>query len=168
MAAPGEVTRLADGRVLLTSQEEFDGKTLFDWHPLAEAHRWAHLHTVAGRSPFARIISPRRLDTGQDYVAALVPGWQAVLAPDGTSTLVDSWSGRFGSVTLKCFDSWGFRTTSEEGDFASIARRLEPLSNTDQQLLVERKFGRAQVDRRPRPRRGARGRWRTHGDSGRR
>jgi len=145
VGTPAEVTRLADGRVQLTSLALFEGKTLFDWHPLADAHRWAHVHTIVDRSPFARIISPRRLGTGQDYVAALVPGWQAVLAADGTSTLADSWSGGAGSVTLKCFDSWGFRTTSEEGDFASIARRLEPLSDDDQRLLAEKQFGRAQV-----------------------
>ena len=145
VGTPVEVTRLADGRVRLTSLALFEGKTLFDWHPLADAHRWAHVHTVAGRSPFARIISPRKLGTGQDYVAALVPGWQAVVAADGTSTLVDSWSVGAGVVTLKCFDSWGFRTTSEEGDFASIARRLEPLSDDDQRLLAKKQFGRAQV-----------------------
>ena len=145
VGTPAEVTRLADGRVRLTSQETFEGRTLFDWHPLADAHRWAHVHTVAGRSPFARVISPRKLDTGQDYVAALVPGWQAVLAPDGSSSLTDSWTAGAGTVTLKCFDSWGFRTTSEEGDFASIARRLEPLSDADQQLLTQNRFGRAQV-----------------------
>ena len=38
------------------------------------------------------MISPRELDVGKDYIAALVPGWQAVLAPDGTSALADSWS----------------------------------------------------------------------------
>ncbi len=172
VGTPAEVTRLADGRVRLTSQETFEGRTLFDWHPLAQAHRWAHVHTVAGRSPFARVISPRKLDTGQDYVAALVPGWQAVLAPDGSSSLTDSWTAGAGTVTLKCFDSWGFRTTSEEGDFASIARRLEPLSDADQQLLTQNRFGRAQVivgpcprydagggrraDRHPAPRRSAR------------
>lgn len=145
VGTPGEVTRLADGRVRLASQALFEGKTLFDWHRLSDAHRWAHVHTIAGRSPFARIISPRKLGTGQDYIAALVPGWQAVLAPDGTDTLADSWPGGAGTVTLKCFDSWGFRTTSQEGDFASITRRLEPLSDDDQRLLTQRQFGRAKV-----------------------
>ena len=53
VGTPAEVLLLADGRVQLTSQEVFEGRTLFDWHPLANAHRWAHVHTVAGaaRSP---------------------------------------------------------------------------------------------------------------------
>ncbi|HEY8718645.1 hypothetical protein [Pengzhenrongella sp.] len=145
VGTPAEVTRLADGRVRLTSGEQFEGKTLFDWHPLTDAHRWAHVHTIVDHSPFSRIISPRKLDTGQDYVAALVPCWRAVLNPDGTSTLADSWPGGAGTVTLTCFDSWGFRTTTEQGDFASIAQRLEPLSDDDQTLLAEKQFGRARV-----------------------
>lgn len=140
-----EVLPLANGLVQLTSQASFEGRTLFDWHPLSDAHRWAHVHTVAGRGSFARVICPRKLDVGTDYTAALVPGWRAAVAPDGTSALADSWGAGAGTVTLPCFDSWGFRTTSEQGDFASIARRLDPLTDDEQRLLAERKFGRAQL-----------------------
>jgi hypothetical protein len=142
---PAEVTRLADGRVRLTSQALFEDKTLFDWHPLGQAHRWAHVHTTAGRDPFSRIICPRKLATGTDYVSALVPGWQVTLAPDGTSALIDSWGAETGTVTLPCFDSWGFRTTTEQGDFASIAQRLEPLTDHETSLLTASGFGRAQL-----------------------
>ena len=138
VGTPTEVTRLADGRVQLT------GSALFTAHPLAVAHRWAHVHTVGGRT-FARIICPRQLETDQDYVAALVPGWQATLASDGTSTLADSWADSSPSVTLPCFDSWGFRTTTDPGDFAAVAQRLEPLTDEDAQLLATSQFGRAQV-----------------------
>lgn len=146
-----EVHPLGNGRVQLTSQGLSEGRTLFDWHPLGDAYRWAHVHTVAGRGPFSRVICPRRLAVGTDYTAALVSGWQAVLAPDGTSTLTDSWTGGVGTVTLRCFDSWSFRTTSEQGDFASIARRLDPLTDDEQQQLLDRKFGRASIQVGPVP-----------------
>jgi hypothetical protein len=138
VGTPAEVIPLPDGRVQLT------GAALFAAHPLAAAHRWAHVHTVAGRS-FARIICPRALTTGQEYVAALVPGWQANLAADGSSTLADSWADGTASVALPCFDRWTFRTTVDPGDFATLAQRLEPLTGADRQLLAERQFGRAQV-----------------------
>ncbi|WP_165372874.1 hypothetical protein [Pengzhenrongella frigida] len=137
VGTPTEVTPLADGRVQLS------GGALFGAHPLAAAHRWAHVHTVAGRT-FSRIICPRPLSTGQEYVAALVPGWRAELAAD-RDTLADSWTAGSASVTLPCFDRWTFRTTADPGDFAAVARRLEPLTPADQQLLAERQFGRAQV-----------------------
>jgi hypothetical protein len=151
VGTPAEVLLLGNGGVQLTSQEVFEERTLFDWHPLANAHRWAHVHTVAGRGPFSRVICPRELDVGKDYIAALVPGWRAVLAPDGTSALADSWGVGAGSVTLPCFDSWVFRTTSEHGDFASIAQRLDPLTDAEQQHLAERQFGRARIDVGPVP-----------------
>ena len=150
VGTPSEVTLLDDGRVRLTSQVLFEGKTLFDWHPLTDAHRWSHVHAVADRA-FSRVICPRKLATGTDYVAVLVPGWRAILAPDGTSTLSDSWGNGSGTVTLLCFDSWPFRTTTEQGDFASIAQRLEPLTDGDQMLLAEKQFGRARVEIGPVP-----------------
>lgn len=146
-----EVARLPDGRVRLNSQELNGGRTLFDWHPLGDAHRWAHVHTVPGRGPFSRVICPRQLDSGKDYVAALVAGWQAAVLPDGTSTLSDSWGVGAGTVTLRCFDSWGFRTSTEQGDFASIAQRLDPLTDGEQALLVTQQFGRARVQVGPVP-----------------
>ena len=138
VGTPSEVTLLADGRVRLS------GASLFDAHPLAGSHRWAHVHEVPGRK-FSRIVSPRSLVTGQNYLAVLVPAWRAVVAPDGSSSLVDSWPTASGTVTLPCFDRWTFRTTEDPGDFAAVAKRLEPLSDAEATVLAQRSFGRAQV-----------------------
>ena len=135
---PGEVELLGDGRVRLTGAE------LFAQHPLGLSHRWAHAHDVGGRR-FARVVSPRLLTTAKDYVAVLVPGWQATVAADGSTTLVDSWPTPSGSVVLPCFDRWTFRTTADPGDFASIARRLDPLSPEEAAELRRLRFGRAAV-----------------------
>ena len=172
VGTPAEVTRLADGRVRLTSQETFEGRTLFDWHPLAQAHRWAHVHTVAGRSPFARVISPRKLDTGQDYVAALVPGWQAVLAPDGTQQpdrLVD---GRRGDRHAEVLRQLGFsnhvggRRLRLDRPPAGAAERRRPAATHREPVRPRPGHrrpcprydagGRRRADRHPAPRRSAR------------
>jgi hypothetical protein len=146
VGSPVEVTRLPDGRVQLSGGDFFAG------HPLADTFvgRWAHVHSVPGRR-FSRILCPRQLEPGADYVAALVPGWQVQTAPDGTDSLVDSWSAGSGTIVLPCFDSWTFRTIAEEGDFASIAQRLEPLTDAESAQLVARDFGRADVSIGPLP-----------------
>ena len=134
-----------DGRV------ELAGAELFEQHPLSVAsHRWAHVHETPGGT-FSRIISPRELHPGVEYVVALVPAWRPQTQADGTLTLVDSWADGTPSVTLPCFDSWGFRTTVDPGDFASISRRLEPLSDEDAAMLAAKQFGRARVEVGPLP-----------------
>jgi hypothetical protein len=138
VGAPGEVELLGDGRVRLT------GATLFAEHPLAASHRWAHAHDVGGRQ-FARVVSPRTLATGQDYVAVLVPAWTVTVAADGSAALADSWPSPAGTVVLRCFDHWTFRTTTEPGDFAFIAQRLDPLTPVEAAELRARRFGRAAV-----------------------
>lgn len=138
VGTPDEVHRLADGRVTLS------GADLFTAHPLAQSFLWAHVHETPGRT-FSRILSPRELALDQDYVAALVPAWQAQFNADGTSTLTDSWPTADSSVTLTCFDSWTFHTTADPGDFASISQLLEPLSDTDSAMLRAKQFGRAKV-----------------------
>ena len=144
VGTPAEVELLADGRVRLT------GAQLFAAHPLAQSTGWAHVHDVPGRR-FARIVSPRQLTVGQDYLAVLVPAWQATVAPDGSTTLADSWPTAIGSATLPCFDRWAFRTSPEHGDFSTIARRLEPLTAAEEAVLAAREFGRAAVTVGPLP-----------------
>ena len=131
-----EVQRLPDGQVTLSGGE------LFASHPLAQSFLWAHVHETPGRT-FSRILSPRELALDQDYVAVLVPAWQAQFNADGTSTLTDSWPSAAASVTLPCFDSWTFHTTADPGDFASISQRLEPLNDADSAMLRAKQFGRA-------------------------
>lgn len=138
VGTPQEVAPQPGGRVQLAGNE------LFGEHRLASSARWAHVHKTPGRD-LSRIMSPRRLEVGQDYVVALVPAWTATFATDGTSTLADAWTGA-GPVVLPCYDTWTFRTTSDPGDFAALARRLEPLSQADIALLVARRFGRASVE----------------------
>ena len=138
VGTPAEVALLPGGRVQLSGAE------LFAQHPLAASARWAHVHATPGRT-FARIVSPRRLTTDQDWLAVLVPAWTVTFAPDGSSTLRDSWPGDAGPSVLPCFDSWAFRTTADPGDFAAVSRRLEPLTEADTAMLTARGFGRARV-----------------------
>ena len=69
VGTPAEVSLGTDGRV------ELAGATLFQQHPLSVSHRWAHVHETPGRM-FSRVVSPRALQPGVEYVAALVPGWR--------------------------------------------------------------------------------------------
>jgi hypothetical protein len=144
VGTPAEVSLEADGRVALA------GAMLFQQHPLSVSHRWAHVHETTGR-PFSRVVSPRALQPGVEYVAALVPGWRLETQADGTLSLADSWTDATLSVTLPSFDNWGFRTTADPGDFASISRRLEPLTDADAALLTAKEFGRARVEIGPLP-----------------
>ncbi|WP_049561968.1 hypothetical protein [Nonomuraea sp. SBT364] len=130
-----EVSLLPDGRVRLSGAE------LFAQHPLAASHRWAHVHRTPGGT-FSRILSPRLLHPGRDYVAALVPGWR--LLPG--RQLADAWQDGTDAVTLPCFDRWSFRTTADAGDFATVAARLEPLSPAETTMLADKQFGRAHVE----------------------
>ncbi len=138
VGSPTEVQLQPDGQVILTGPDVFTG------HRLADSFRWAHVHEAPGRT-FARVLSPRPLNLAQDYVAALVPGWCAKTAADGSVTVVDSWTDGTTSATLPCFDSWTFRTTADAGDFASVATRLEPLAPAEAALLEAAQFGRAMV-----------------------
>lgn len=117
--------------------------------PLAESWAWAHAQLTAdgpGEAPTAalaaterslsRIISPRRLQTDTDYVAALVPAFEAgrlaglgkPLDGHETGDLIDAWdSTATDPVDLPAYDTWRFRT-GIGGDFESLVRRLEPRS----------------------------------------
>lgn len=131
VGTPADVTVNAD-EVTLSG-------TVFAAHPLAESHKWAHVHDVPGRT-LCRILSPIDLATNTDYVAALVPGWRLV-----GDDLQDSWGPGTATVTLPCFDSWTFHTTPDPGDFKSIAARLEPLDAAEDADLKTKSFGRARV-----------------------
>ena len=94
----------------------------------APSHRWAHVHDVGGRR-FSRVVSPAPADDRRRTTSPCSsPAGRRTVAADGSTTLVDSWPTPTGSVTLPCFDRWTFRTTADPGDFASIARRLDPLT----------------------------------------
>jgi hypothetical protein len=110
---------------------------------------FAHAQVVGGASPaiadrlsdehalanLSRLICPRKLEPGKAYRAALVPafdcGAKAGLGKPG-GTLGPAWtravdgSDAESPVQLPVFDSWEFHT-GPEGDFKSLAERLEPI-----------------------------------------
>ena len=116
--------------------------------PLADAWAWAHAQlagkkgegpTIAQRlgdshaaTNLSRIVCPRRLDPKSNYIAALVPSYDAGVkaglgAPGGT--VGPAWS-RAGDgsdagddILLPVYDSWRF-STGMKGDFESLAGKL--------------------------------------------
>ncbi len=82
----------------------------------------------------SRIICPRRLDDGVNYVACLVPAFDcgvkvAMGLPGGT--LDPAWTRAAGDddeeIVLPVYDHWRF-TTAKGGDFEELARRLVPIA----------------------------------------
>ncbi len=110
--------------------------------PPSEAWAWAHSQLLGALSgPVAdsldaapglwraRILSPRRLDPGQSYLAALVPvfaaGAAAALgAAAPAQPLAFAWDpAASGTVTLPTYHHWTF-ATSADADFETLARRI--------------------------------------------
>ncbi len=81
----------------------------------------------------SRLLCPRRLDDGVDYVACVVPafdvGVQTGLGLSG-GTLGPAWTRSPGDedqeVLLPVYDHWRF-STARGGDFEELARRLVPI-----------------------------------------
>jgi hypothetical protein len=118
--------------------------------PLGESWSWAHAQVVSEaasntgiqadlqkdpRSNVSRLVSPRRLEPRKDYVACVVPAFEPGrlrglgLAGDGSSaamqTLAPAWNtATVADVTLPVYHHWAF-STSDAGDFESLARRLQ-------------------------------------------
>ncbi|HEX6312895.1 MAG TPA: hypothetical protein VF152_14875, partial [Acidimicrobiia bacterium] len=115
---------------------------------LSESWAWAHAHVVEDAPPasvpdhlrdepdlnVARVLCPRRLEPERDYLACLVPAFEAGrLAGLGQDvpeapTTAPAWGagGSAGAtVTLPLYLHWEFRT-GPAGDFESLARRLTP------------------------------------------
>ena len=88
-------------------------------HDLGHSARWAHtqVDVDGGTRAVARILSPRNLAPTTGYIAVLVPTFTAAGQP--------AWGPGAASVTLPVFHRWSF-TTSEEGDFPTLAGRLKP------------------------------------------
>jgi hypothetical protein len=113
---------------------------------LSESWAWAHTQIVtADSSPGAlatdlaaapdlnvsRIVCPRRLEPGKQYYACLVPafdvGAQRGLGGEPSAANADHAWGHpaAGDVRLPVFFHWEF-ATGPEGDFESLARKLQP------------------------------------------
>lgn len=111
-------------------------------HPLEGA--WAYAHAQLNGPPdhyslakwlsdrnaplnCSRLMSPRRLDSNTDYVAAVVPtflaGRQAGLGLEPVTTLAPAWHAGEGEVTLPVYYSWRF-STGDRGDFEDLAHQL--------------------------------------------
>jgi hypothetical protein len=93
-------------------------------------HLWAHVQMITGdeadpRRSISRLLAPRRLRPHTDYVACLVPafdaGRRAGLADEG-GDLGPSWS-RGADAVLPVYFSWAF-STGEGGDFETLTDRL--------------------------------------------
>ncbi|MFG3420182.1 hypothetical protein ACIBTZ_31725 [Micromonospora sp. NPDC049460] len=116
---------------------------------LAESWAWAHaqvlvtdddedLSAVIASAPertLSRLVCPRRLAAGTDYLAAVVPAFAAGVRAglgetvDDTGPLAPAWGpdsahpGPDDPVLLPVYHHWTFRT-GPDGDFESLARRL--------------------------------------------
>lgn len=81
----------------------------------------------------SRLICPRRLEPATRYLACVVPTWhagaQAGISPDLPVTENDvapAWTADIAApFALPVYFSWRF-STSADGDFASLARRMRP------------------------------------------
>jgi len=116
---------------------------------LGESWAWAHTQIVtADTAPqtlatdlvaapdlnVSRIVSPRRLEPGKQYYACLVPAFDAGVQrglgsdPAGAS-LGPAWGKPpAGDVRLPVYFHWEF-ATGPEGDFESLARKLQPFAS---------------------------------------
>jgi hypothetical protein len=116
---------------------------------LSESWAWAHAHVVEDAPPssvadhlerhphlnVSRLLCPRRLESGRDYIAAVVPALEHGLVaglgqtPPDENTTKPAWGAGDGSVgvkvTLPMYFHWEFRT-GPAGDFESLARQLVP------------------------------------------
>ncbi|MFE5207224.1 hypothetical protein [Streptomyces sp. NPDC056600] len=112
--------------------------------PLAESWAWAHVQVagdgaadIAGapaERTLSRLLCPRKLEPGVSYLACVVPayeaGRQAGLGSEVTAAGEDAWpqpAGHSGPFELPVYDHWEF-STGPDGDFESLARRLEPVA----------------------------------------
>lgn len=89
-------------------------------HPLGGAsdpYPWGHVQVDAEGRRVSRVLSGRRLDAGVDYVAVLVPAFDA----SGQRL----WTGA-AAVTVPLLDHWRFRTATPAGSFEDLAARLKP------------------------------------------
>jgi hypothetical protein len=120
---------------------------------LSESWAWAHAQ-VAGSAPQAgslkaalagdpaltasRLLCPRRLDPGTEYLACVVPAFELgrkaglglPIAPADEQNLAPAWTSGEQSpaaVFLPVYFHWEFRTAASDGaDFEALVRLLEP------------------------------------------
>lgn len=120
VGTPEEVTLLPGGRVAF-SQGLVDSYVQ-EAHLSSHAHLWAHVQEHQGVR-LGRVVSPRRLEPGQSYVAVLVPSFGAAPGAAGQPPL------RLPvRMPLPAYYAWRFATSKTSGSFRDLAVRLHPLS----------------------------------------
>ena len=124
-----------------------DGLPATELPDLADSWAWAHaqrLTTDGDRADAAgltarpdlnlsRLICPRRLEPAQNYIACLVPAWDAgrdtglgLPRTNPDAPLAPAWTAASLDLILPIYHHWTFQT-GENGDFESLARRLKPM-----------------------------------------
>jgi hypothetical protein len=92
------------------------------------AYRFAHVQDTGGIRT-TRLVSARPLTAGTDYLAVVVPAFDASGAP--------AWTGA-AAVTVALYDAWRFRTAQPAGGFEQLAQLLQPgdaLAQTGEAVL---------------------------------
>jgi hypothetical protein len=113
VGTPSEVVLKANNLVDLAA-------SVLQAHPLEQSARWAHVQDD-GAHRVARLLSPRPLQARAEYVAAVVPAYDAAGAPRWSASTTG------GLQDVPSYHSWTF--TTGEADFATIAERLRPASS---------------------------------------
>lgn len=85
-------------------------------HDLADSPRWAHVQSD-GHTRTSRLVSPRRLEPQTEYLAVVVPAFDAAGAP--------AWGAGVQPAALPVLHWWRF-WTAEEGDFETLAFAIMP------------------------------------------
>jgi len=80
-------------------------------------YRFAHVQSDAAGHRITRILCGRTLRAGTDYLAIVVPAYDA--------SGVRSWNGT-APATVPVYDAWRFRTAVPAGSFEDLAARLRP------------------------------------------
>ncbi len=145
---PGGLDRLGTVAGALTPVVEVPADQLPPHDQLA---LWAHVQLDADSTAgdalatgVARILAPYAMRPTTDYVACLVPTFEAgrlaaLGEPVGDPLSVEpAWGTGSHSVSLPVFDSWAF-TTTERGDLETLARRLtaRDLSSSSRPLALD-------------------------------
>jgi hypothetical protein len=89
--------------------------------PLAQSHRWVHVHRDDGGGTLARILSPCTLPERTACRAALVPAYRI----QASGALAPAWDAATvaGPLELPLYDTWAFATGAGD-DFPQLAARL--------------------------------------------
>jgi hypothetical protein len=110
----GSELTLAGGQVTIQVSAQQDAQALGD---PSSAYRFAHVQQDASGHRVTRVLSGRPLQAGTNYLAVVVPAWDAA----GTR----SWTGA-AAITVPVYDAWRFTTAIPAGSFEDLAARLQP------------------------------------------